>query len=178
MRESPSVADALRIYPGQSFYNCRIFNRLDTGEGQKPMSRPQLSAGVIVFVVSDVRKTAAYYRDVLGFSVVEHYDKEEAFAALYRDAVEIIVVQAKHGEVLSNQKRYGAGYDAYIDPVRVEDVDWFYTEWKLKGADIVDPPAMTAYGSYEFVIQDIDGRRIGIGRIRDKEVFFGDENLE
>ena len=140
------------------------------------MSRPKLSAGVIVFVVPDVRKTAEYYHDVLGFHVVAHYDKEEAFAALYRDAVEIIVVQAKRGEVLSNQERYGAGYDSYIDPERLEDVDWFYTEWNQKGADIVKPPAMTAYGCYEFVIKDIDGRRIGIGRIRDKDVFFGDEN--
>jgi len=139
------------------------------------MSRPKLSAGVIVFVVPDARKTAVYYRDVLGFRVVEHYDKAEAFAALYRDAVEIIVVQAEHGEVMSNQERYGAGYDAYIDPERVEDVDRFYAEWKQKGADIAAPPAMTAYGCYEFVIEDIDGRRIGVGRIRDKAGFFGDE---
>jgi catechol 2,3-dioxygenase-like lactoylglutathione lyase family enzyme len=140
------------------------------------MSHPKLSAGVIVFVVPDVRKTAAYYQDVLGFRVVAHYDKEEAFAALYRDAVEIIVVNAKYGEVLSNKERYGAGYDAYIDPERVEDVDSFYTEWKRRGAEIAAPPAMTTYGCYEFVIEDIDGRRIGVGRIRDEEVFFGDEN--
>ena len=31
---------------------------------------------------------------------------------------------------------------------------------------------MTAYGSYEFVLEDSDGRRIGIGRVKDKDVFF------
>jgi len=31
---------------------------------------------------------------------------------------------------------------------------------------------MTPYGSYGFVLEDIDGRRIGIGRIKDKSVFF------
>jgi hypothetical protein len=31
---------------------------------------------------------------------------------------------------------------------------------------------MTGYGSYEFVVEDVDGRLIGIGRIRDRETFF------
>ena len=31
---------------------------------------------------------------------------------------------------------------------------------------------MTPYGSYEFVLEDIDGRRVGIGRIADEDVFF------
>jgi catechol 2,3-dioxygenase-like lactoylglutathione lyase family enzyme len=138
-------------------------------------NRVKLSNGAIVFVTPDVEDTSAYYRDVLGFRVVEHLDKPEPFATLYRDAVEIIVVQAKHGEVVSNQERYGAGYDAYLDPQNVGDVDRIFEELQQRAAVIVSPPALTAYGSYEFVIEDIDGRRIGIGRVRDKEVFFGEE---
>jgi catechol 2,3-dioxygenase-like lactoylglutathione lyase family enzyme len=129
------------------------------------MSHSRLSNGVIVFVTPDVKKTATYYQDILGFRVVEHYDKGEPFAALYRDAVEIVVVQAKYGNVVSNRARYGAGYDAYLDPEDVEDVDVLYADLKEKGATIVSPPAVTAYGSYEFVIEDIDGRLIGIGRL-------------
>jgi catechol 2,3-dioxygenase-like lactoylglutathione lyase family enzyme len=139
------------------------------------MSRAKLVNAVIVFVVSDAPKTAAYYRDVLGFRVVDHFDKEEAFAALYRDEIEMIVVQSRFGNVLSNQERYGAGYDAYIDPEDIEDVDILYEEWKGKGAKILNPPALTAYGCYEFVVEDIDGRRIGIGLIKDNAVFLGNE---
>ncbi len=136
------------------------------------MSAPRLSNGAIVFVAPDVRKTAAYYQDVMGFRVVEHYDKAERFAALYRDAVEIVVVQAKHGKVVSNRVRYGAGYDAYLDPEDVKGVDLLYADLREKGATIASPPAATAYGSYEFVVEDIDGRLIGIGRIKDSEEFF------
>jgi catechol 2,3-dioxygenase-like lactoylglutathione lyase family enzyme len=141
------------------------------------VNHSRLSNGIIVFVAPDARKTAQYYHDILGFRVVEHYDKREPFAALYRDAVEIVVVQAKYGEVVSNRARYGAGYDAYLDPEDVEGVDVLYAELKEKGATIVGPPAMTAYGSYEFAVEDIDGRLIGIGRIRDSELFFGGEGL-
>jgi hypothetical protein len=31
---------------------------------------------------------------------------------------------------------------------------------------------MTPYGCYEFVIEDVDGRRIGVGRVKDEVVFF------
>ena len=58
------------------------------------MSRSKLVNAVIVFVAPDARRTAEYYRDVLGFRVVEHFDKAEAFSALYRDEIEIVVVQA------------------------------------------------------------------------------------
>lgn len=136
------------------------------------MSNSKLSNAVIVFVAADAQKTADDYRDVLGFRVVEHFDKKEKFAALYRDAIEIVVVQSRYGEVISNQERYGAGYDAYLVPEDVEDVDALYAELKEKGAKIVSLPSLTSYGSYEFVFEDIDGRRIGIGRIKYNEVFF------
>jgi predicted lactoylglutathione lyase len=136
------------------------------------MSNSRLVNCAAVFVTSDVEKTAGYYRQVLGFRVVEHYDQEEKFAALYRDDIEIVVVQSKYGQVLSNQERYGAGYDAYLDPEDLEDVDALYSEFKEKGAKIARPPVLTSYGTYEFVLEDIDGRWIGIGRIKQNQVFF------
>jgi catechol 2,3-dioxygenase-like lactoylglutathione lyase family enzyme len=137
------------------------------------MNPSRLINAAIVFVVPDVRKTAAYYRDVLGFRIVEHYDHTESFAALYRDAVEFVVVQAQFGKVASNREQYGAGYDVYLDPEDVGGVDALFAEFQQKGAVIENPPAATPYGSYEFVVQDIDGRRIGIGRVKDEAVFFG-----
>jgi catechol 2,3-dioxygenase-like lactoylglutathione lyase family enzyme len=125
-----------------------------------------------VLITSDVRRTAAYYRDVLGFRVVDHLDAAEPFAATYRDRVEILLVQARHGEVVPNRTRYGAGFDVYIDPDTVEGVNDFYAEFKARGARIHSEPAMTPYGSYEFVVEDVDGRLVGIGRIRDADVFF------
>ncbi len=129
-----------------------------------------------IFVAPDLKRTAEYYRDVFGFEVVEHYETEEPFVALYRDSVEIVVVQARFGEVESNTARYGAGYDAYLDPEDVAGVDLFYAELMDAGARIVSEPTNTPYGSYEFVVEDVDGRLIGIGRIKDKGLFFKEES--
>jgi uncharacterized glyoxalase superfamily protein PhnB len=125
-----------------------------------------------VLISPDAVKTAEYYRDIMGFKIVRHFDGKEKFAALYRDEIEIIVVQSEYGEVQSNQQKYGAGYDIYISPDTVEGVDLIYAELRDRGAKIISAPQMTEYGSYEFVVEDIDGRLIGIGRIKDKERFF------
>jgi catechol 2,3-dioxygenase-like lactoylglutathione lyase family enzyme len=135
-------------------------------------NKAKLDNAAAVFITPDLRRTADYYRDVFGFTVVEHYDAEEAFAAIYRDSVEILLVQAKRGEFAPNRVRYGAGYDIYLDPESLEGVDAMHAELTAKGARILREPAMTPYGSYEFVVEDIDGRLIGIGRIRDRETFF------
>ena len=136
------------------------------------MERAKLDNVAPILVSSGVRRTAEYYRDVLGFEAVEHYESPEPFIALYRDSVELVVVQAARGEVESNAARYGAGYDAYLDPENVAGVDLLYDELRGKGARILAAPAMTPYGTYEFVLEDVDGRRIGIGRIKDESVFF------
>ncbi len=137
--------------------------------GKKNVKLINLAA---VLISSNIIKTVGYYHDIMGFKVVKHFDGKEKFAALYRDKIEIIIVQSKYGEVQSNQQKYGAGYDIYIDPDTVEGVDLIYTELKDKGVKIISAPRMTEYGSYEFVMEDIDGRLIGIGRIKDNNQFF------
>jgi catechol 2,3-dioxygenase-like lactoylglutathione lyase family enzyme len=125
-----------------------------------------------VFVSLNIQQTVKFYSEKLGFRCARHYDKIENFATLYRDAIEFVIVQARHGVVESNLQRYGAGYDAYIDPATLAGVDLIYEEFRSKGVRILSAPQMTAYGSYEFAFEDIDGRQIGVGRIRDDETYF------
>ena len=125
-----------------------------------------------IFIVKDVMKTAEFYKNILGFRVEEHFDNPEQFAALYRDDIELIIIQAKYGEIISNRSRYGAGYDVYFSPENIEGVDSIYNEFKEKGVRIVNPPSLKPYGSYEFCIEDNDGRLLGFGCIKHKDKFF------
>ena len=136
------------------------------------MLASKLSSCAIVFVTRDLVNATRYYRNVLGFRAVEHNGRAEKFTALYRDAVEIILVQAQHGTLQPNQAAYGAGYDAYLVPESLTAVQAFHDEIKSKGADIVQSPSPTSYGSLEFVFADCDGRLIGVGLIRDMNIFF------
>jgi uncharacterized glyoxalase superfamily protein PhnB len=84
----------------------------------------------------------------------------------------VLLVQARRGEFAPNRVRYGAGFDIYLAPDTLEGVDALHAELKAKGARVQHEPAMTSYGAYEFVVEDVDGRLIGIGQIRDRETFF------
>jgi catechol 2,3-dioxygenase-like lactoylglutathione lyase family enzyme len=126
-----------------------------------------------VLVAPDIRKTADWYREKLGFRVVEHFHSPEPFAAMYRNSVEFILVQAKLGTVEPNRVRYGAGYDAYLSPESPAAMERFHMELTAKGVRIVQPPVLTAYGSRELVFEDIDSRWIGVGCIEDEAVFLG-----
>ena len=88
--------------------------------------RARLVNVAAIFVAPNLKRTVEYYRDVFGFELFEHHEAADAFATLYRDSVEIVVVQARFGEVESNTARYGAGYDVYLDPEDVAGVDALY----------------------------------------------------
>jgi catechol 2,3-dioxygenase-like lactoylglutathione lyase family enzyme len=135
------------------------------------MASMKLTGSAIILITPDIRQTATFYHDALGFRVVEHYDKAEKFAATYRDSVEILLVEAQHGEVESNRSRYGAGFDAYLVPDTLDGITEFYKEIVDKGIKIIQPLMYTPYGSMEFALEDIDGHIVGVGRIKDPEVF-------
>ena len=143
-----------------------------------PADTVRLTNACPVFVSEDVRKTVLFYVDRLGFTSATHYDKIDNFATLYRDSIELVIVQSRIGKPQSNTKQYGAGYDAYIDTDTVGGVDLVYEEFLLKDVKMVSSPRKTDYGSYEFVFQDVDGRLIGVGLIHDKEVYFKDSAMK
>ncbi len=130
-----------------------------------------------VFAAADVRRTVEFYVDKLGFKFAKHFDKADTFATIYRDDIELVIVQKRKGEVESNEARYGNGFDAYIDTDTIEAIDAVHEEYRSKGVTILSAPRMTDYGSYEFVFEDVDGRRIGVGLIKDDAVYFKDSDV-
>ena len=126
----------------------------------------------------DLKTTVSFYTEKLHFTSAEHFDKREAFAAIYRDEIEIIVVKGRHGLVQENMARHGAGFDAYIDTETVDGVDVAYKECQECGVANLARPHMTDYGSYAFTFQDPDGRIIGVGRIADRNKFFAASSVK
>ena len=48
-----------------------------------------------VFLTDDVMKTTDFYVNKLGFKFAKHLDKIENFTTVYRDSIEIVIVQKK-----------------------------------------------------------------------------------
>lgn len=118
-----------------------------------------------IFPVPDIKKTEKYYVDYLGFSAKEYLNHNEPHICLYRDKVEIILLQANsrnssNGKVFPNRVLYGYGYDAYIYTDEQEKLE---SEFLSKNVNIVRPLSLTDYKNRELVIEDIDGRWLAFG---------------
>jgi catechol 2,3-dioxygenase-like lactoylglutathione lyase family enzyme len=113
-----------------------------------------------VFPTPDIKETARFYCERMGFNSVNYLDAKEPHICLYRDNTEIILVDSCNKRVIPNRELYGYGYDAYfITDTQRELQD----EFQSKGVKIARYLARTDYHNQEFVIEDCDGRWIGFG---------------
>ena len=113
-----------------------------------------------IFPAPDIRKTAEFYVSKLGFRSAEYLGCREPHICLYRDTVEIILLQANTETIQPNRIRYGYGYDAYFYTGAQEALEAEFTE---KGVTFVKQLNTTDYQNKEFVIEDIDGRWLAFG---------------
>ena len=113
-----------------------------------------------IFPVPDIRKTAAYYADKLGFRAVEYLDCDEPHICLYRDDIELILLQAQTERIFPNHVLYGYGYDAYL---YTENQELLEQEFQQRGVVFIQHLNTTDYQNREFVIEDPDGRWLAFG---------------
>ena len=113
-----------------------------------------------IFPVPDIKKTAEYYVNKLGFYAVEYLDCKEPHICLYRDNSEIILLQANTDRVIPNRELYGYGFDAYLYTANQEEMA---KEFLDKGVKFARELEVTDYQNREFVIEDIDGRWVAVG---------------
>ncbi|MCP4178304.1 MAG: hypothetical protein GY756_11100, partial [bacterium] len=52
-----------------------------------------------IFISDDVQKTVRFYVETLGFKFANHFDKIDNFATIYKDSVEIVIVQKIKGKI-------------------------------------------------------------------------------
>jgi len=120
-----------------------------------PSSNPaQFVQGAPVLHVADVEATAAFYRDVLGFT----WDfNDDAYAVVWRDNSAIHFVR-------------GEGSPKGVHLFQwVKDVDAYFKEVVDRGAQVSAEPADQPYGIREFAVRDINGIGIVFGQDIDRD---------
>lgn len=110
----------------------------------------------IILPVADVAATANYYRDQLGFSISFLWEDPPSYAVVNRDdAVGLHFAKSDHPIKVDDQARL------YIF---VHDVDQVYEEFQKAAVKIVEPINDTDYKMREFVIEDLNGYKLVIGK--------------
>ena len=115
-----------------------------------PSANPaQFVQGAPVLHVANVEATAAFYRDVLGFT----FDfGDAAYAVVWRDNSAIHFVR-------------DAGNPQGVPLFQwLKDVDAYFNEVVGRGAQVSAPPSDRPYGIREFGVRDINGVAIVFGQ--------------
>ncbi len=115
-----------------------------------PSSNPaQFVQGAPVLHVPDVSATAAFYRDLLGFT----WDfGDDTYAVVWRDNSAIHFVRGEDGPRGIHLFQW------------VRNVNAYYREIVDRGARVAAEPADQPYGLREFAVRDINGVRIVFGQ--------------
>ncbi len=117
-------------------------------------SSSQVRAVSPFLLVRDVKRAAAYYDTVFGFSTRGFWGDPPMFAIADRDGVSMTLRQVKADESFQPNAVFEDCLDAYIS---VRDADALHDEHKAKGADIICAPETQPYMMREFQVRDPDG---------------------
>ena len=129
------------------------------------MGHPILEAISPFFIVGDVDRTIAFYRDRLGFAATyQEPQSQPFFAIIVRDSAQLFVKSEAGVEPLPNAVRHPSmRWDAYV---HAPDPDALAAEFLDRGAAFSEPLRDTHDGLRGFEITDPDGHVLFFGRPR------------
>jgi catechol 2,3-dioxygenase-like lactoylglutathione lyase family enzyme len=120
------------------------------------------------FIVSDVKRSTAFYCERLGFETTfQAPDEGPFFAIMVRDGAQLFVKSDANVTPLPNSARHPSmRWDAYV---YTSDPDGLAADFTDRGAVLSTPLADTLDGLRGFEVTDPDGYVLFFGRPRDDE---------
>ena len=113
---------------------------------------PRINGIAPQFLVDDLDKAVAYYRDKLGFDVDFVY--QSFYAGVSRDGSAIHLKCAPKTISDREHRKSNEHLDAYID---VADVDALYEDVSSRNAKVTKPVGDRPWQCRDFYVEDIDG---------------------
>ena len=104
------------------------------------------------FLVDDLDRAIAYYRDQLGFEVDFAY--ESFYGSVSRDGFAIHLKCAPKLAAEREHRRENEHLDAYIS---VADSRLLFSEFEKRGAKVIKPLEQRPWGCLDFYVEDADG---------------------
>ena len=125
------------------------------------MAEPTFNWIAPSFVVPDVRRTAEWYRDNLGFEINGYFFEEPpVYAIVSRGDVYIHFGRSDSGDVHIARSIRKMGIEAWV---RVTGIQELYDELIGRGVDVPYPPTRRIYDRTEIEVTDCDGHKLVFG---------------
>ena len=121
---------------------------------QQPESLRLRSAGPS-FTVSDLQKSLTFYRDVLGFTPRERWEKDRVLQGIELVAGSVVFWLGQDDWQKGRDRVKGLGFRMYC--ATSQDVDALAARVRAGGGTIVEEPKDEAWGGRAFGVRDPDG---------------------
>ena len=113
-----------------------------------------------VVVVRDLAVSLAYWRDVMGFTVIDTFKDPPIMAFMGRRGIQFMLRETGGDPIPGTNRSYvGTAWDAHV---WVDDADALHAEMTARGAT-VSGLRDTFYGNREFEVTDPGGYLIAFG---------------
>lgn len=117
---------------------------------------PEITGSRFVIAVPDLQTSAAFYRDVLGFTI--HSIPDPGW--LFYTSGDCMIMAGECPDAIPPSQLGDHSYFAYL---QVEDIDSFYQSVRETGAQICKDLREEPWGMREFALVTADGHRIMFG---------------
>jgi catechol 2,3-dioxygenase-like lactoylglutathione lyase family enzyme len=114
---------------------------------------PMISKTTFVIAVPDLKSSAAFYRDVLGFTI---HTISDAGWLLYTSG-DCRIMAGECPDAIPARKLGDHSYFAYL---QIDEIESYYASVRAAGAEIVKTIRDEPWGMREFAVVTIDGHRI------------------
>ncbi|MEO7674582.1 MAG: VOC family protein [Pyrinomonadaceae bacterium] len=136
----------------------RAYNDGEKASMINTKTSPRLTSLAPQFLVDDLDRSIAYYRDTFGFDFGEPW--EGFYAIGLRDGLELHLKTAPKDTEEQDRKHQNEHLDAAVG---VDGIETFYEQCVAKGTKIIKPLRSTDWGTKDFYIEDPDGYIISFG---------------
>lgn len=124
------------------------------------MTAFHVARGGVILAVTQVDRSIAFYRDLLGFDLEARYD-DPPYATLARAGIRLSLAEQGHPA----EDRPGVSMVAPDDPavarallvLEVGDCRAVHAELEARGAKMLAPPYSPPWGGHRFFVRDPDG---------------------
>lgn len=117
--------------------------------------------------VRDLGKSVAWYRDVVGFTVAQQFEREGVLRSVSLKAGSVKILLNQDDGAKGWDRVKGEGFSLQI--TTVQDVDEIAARIKSFGGRLVSEPADMPWGVRMFRLQDPDGFRFAISSEKREE---------
>ena len=112
------------------------------------------------FTVNDLQKSLAFYRDVLGFTEKERFERDGALHGVELVAGSVSVFLAQDDWQKGHDRVKGQGFRIYCDTA--QDIDALARHIEERGGALAEAPKDQPWGGRDFAVVDPDGFKITI----------------